>query len=66
MKCVLLGLDLTVLDVNLVAAQHNGNVLTHSAQQQLPGVKRPLDITTNESQIAKLQGLLTSTGLCAR
>ena len=32
----LLGLDLTVLDINLVSAQHNWDVLTHTAQVPMP------------------------------
>lgn len=30
------GLDLPVFDVDLIAAQHNGNVLTHSYQVTMP------------------------------
>ena len=33
-----LGLDLAVLDVHLVAGQHNGNVLAHSAKRETCGV----------------------------
>ncbi len=32
-ECNLLGLDLAILHIHLVAAQHNGNVFTHSVEQ---------------------------------
>ena len=58
----LLGLDLTVLDINLVTTQHNGNVFTYPAQHPAHDVKK---FVSSENEHGYEWSSRTCRGLCA-